>query len=169
VAGVSRRNTIGGESFTGVPSGDLYRLPYADGTRVKVFDDFQSHRPQGWLDLFAISGERLYAIVAAAAGRIVAIRDNFSERQSGRAPPIAVIISPGSLTRTANGPGTHTWRSTRSPERRNCTSAIQSKRATIERLPIDLCAESVAHCRRSLQALRMPPFEHGLARGTAYR
>jgi murein DD-endopeptidase MepM/ murein hydrolase activator NlpD len=57
----------------------------ADGTRVKVFDDFQSHRPQGRLDLFAISGERPYAIVAAAAGRIVAIRDNFSEQQSGRA------------------------------------------------------------------------------------
>jgi murein DD-endopeptidase MepM/ murein hydrolase activator NlpD len=37
------------------------------------------------LDLFAISGERPYVIVAAAAGQVVAIRDNFSERQSGRA------------------------------------------------------------------------------------
>jgi murein DD-endopeptidase MepM/ murein hydrolase activator NlpD len=75
----------GDELFTGVPSEGLYRLPYADGTRVKVFDDFQSHRPQGRLDLFAISGERPYVIVAAAAGRIVAIRDNFSEQQTGRA------------------------------------------------------------------------------------
>jgi hypothetical protein len=49
---------LGDELFTGVPSEGLYRLPYADGTRV---------------------------IVAAAAGRVVAIRDNFSERQSGRA------------------------------------------------------------------------------------
>ncbi len=71
--------------FNGEPSEGLYRLPYADGTRVKVFDDFQTHRPQGRLDLFAISGERPYAIVAAAAGRIIAIRDIFSEQQSGRA------------------------------------------------------------------------------------
>jgi murein DD-endopeptidase MepM/ murein hydrolase activator NlpD len=75
----------GDELFTGAPSEGLYRLPYADGTRVKVFDDFQTHRPQGRLDLFAISGKRPYAIVAAAAGRIVAIRDTFSEQQSGRA------------------------------------------------------------------------------------
>jgi murein DD-endopeptidase MepM/ murein hydrolase activator NlpD len=77
--------TPGGELFTGAPSEGLYRLPYADGTRVSVFDDFQSHRPQGRVDLFAISGERPRAIVAAAAGRIVAIRDSFSEQQSGRA------------------------------------------------------------------------------------
>jgi murein DD-endopeptidase MepM/ murein hydrolase activator NlpD len=79
---------IDGEPFAGVPSEGLYRLPYADDTRVRVFDYFQSHRPQGRLDLFAISGERPHALVAAAAGRIIAIRDNFSEQQSGRAAAI---------------------------------------------------------------------------------
>ena len=36
----------------------LYRLPFADGTRVKVFDDFLTHRPKGREDLFALEGRR---------------------------------------------------------------------------------------------------------------
>jgi Peptidase family M23 len=63
----------------------LYRLPFADGTRVKVFDDFLTHRPKGREDLFALGGVPPYRVVAAAAGQIVAIQDGYSEQQSGRA------------------------------------------------------------------------------------
>src|SRR3984885_5454847 len=63
----------------------LYRLPFADGTRVKVFDDFLTHRPKGREDLFALEGVPPYRLVAAAAGQIVAIQDGYSEQQSGRA------------------------------------------------------------------------------------
>ena len=66
-------------------SAGLYRLPFADGTSVKVFDDFTSHRPKGRVDLFATEGVRPYRVVAAAAGRIAAIQDSFGEQQSGRA------------------------------------------------------------------------------------
>ena len=69
----------------GTESAGLYRLPYADGTRVQVFDDFTTHRPRGRVDLFAMGGRDTYGVVAAAAGRIVAIQDSFSEQQSGRA------------------------------------------------------------------------------------
>jgi murein DD-endopeptidase MepM/ murein hydrolase activator NlpD len=62
-----------------------YRLPFADGTTVKVFDDFATHRPVGRVDLFAVAGQRPYRVVAAAAGRIVAIQDGYGEQQSGRA------------------------------------------------------------------------------------
>jgi murein DD-endopeptidase MepM/ murein hydrolase activator NlpD len=62
-----------------------YRLPFADGTSVKVFDDFESHRPVGRNDLFAVGGHEPYRVVAAAAGRIVAIQDGYGEQQSGRA------------------------------------------------------------------------------------
>lgn len=71
------------ESF--VPSANVYRLPFADGTRVQVFDDFVTHRPAGREDLFAIAGQAPYRVVAAAAGRIVAIQDGYGEQQSGRA------------------------------------------------------------------------------------
>lgn len=67
------------------PSQAVYRLPFADGTQVKVFDDFFTHRPQGRNDLFAIDGQPPYRVVAAASGRIVAIQDGYSEQQSGRA------------------------------------------------------------------------------------
>lgn len=67
------------------PSQGTYRLPYEDGITVKVFDDFASHRPQGRIDFFAIDGQRPYRVVAAAAGRVVAIQDSFGEQQSGRA------------------------------------------------------------------------------------
>lgn len=63
----------------------IYRLPFADGTVVKVFDDFNSHQPPGRVDLYAINGKEPYKVVAAAAGRIVAIQDGYSEQQSGRA------------------------------------------------------------------------------------
>lgn len=35
-------------------SAGMYRLPFADGTRVKVFDDFTTHRPRGRVDIFAL-------------------------------------------------------------------------------------------------------------------
>jgi murein DD-endopeptidase MepM/ murein hydrolase activator NlpD len=66
-------------------SAGLYRLPFADGVTVKVFDDFLTHRPVGRVDLFATAGPKPYRVVAAADGRIVAIQDSFSEQQSGRA------------------------------------------------------------------------------------
>lgn len=64
--------------------GAKYRLPYADGTAVKVFDDFRSHRPRGRIDLYAVDGRKPVRVVAARAGRVVAIQDGYSERQSGR-------------------------------------------------------------------------------------
>jgi len=66
-------------------SSDRYRLPFADGARIKVFDDFASHRPVGRVDLYGIEGHTPYRVVAAADGRIVAIQDGYDEQQSGRA------------------------------------------------------------------------------------
>lgn len=66
-------------------SSGRYRLPFADGTKVKVFDDFHTHRPVGRVDLFAIEGHEPYQVVAAAAGKIVAIQDGNDEQLSGRA------------------------------------------------------------------------------------
>lgn len=62
----------------------LYQLPFAYGTRIRVFDDFVTHRPRGRVDLYAIDGTEPYRVVAAAAGRVVAIQDAYSEQQSGR-------------------------------------------------------------------------------------
>src|SRR3569623_665754 len=67
------------------PSAGAYRLPFADDTLVEVFDDTASHRPPGRIDLFAVGGQSPYRVVAAAAGRIVAIQDSFGEKQTGRA------------------------------------------------------------------------------------
>lgn len=63
----------------------LYRLPFADGTQVTVFDDATTHRPPGRVDLYAVNGHEPYRVVAAAAGRIAAIQDGYGEQQSGRA------------------------------------------------------------------------------------
>jgi murein DD-endopeptidase MepM/ murein hydrolase activator NlpD len=63
----------------------IYRLPYNDGTEVKVFDDFESHRPIGRVDLFAVSGATPFLVVAAAPGRVMAIQDKYSARQAGLA------------------------------------------------------------------------------------
>ena len=77
---------FGGAAMAQPPMSEgRYRLPYADGTRVKVFDDFATHRPVGRVDLFAVEGSGPYRVVAAAPGRIVAIQDSHGEQQSGRA------------------------------------------------------------------------------------
>ncbi|PSJ43126.1 M23 family metallopeptidase [Allosphingosinicella deserti] len=63
-----------------------YRLPYADGTTLSVFDDADTHRPGGALDL--IGEPRTggpHRIVAAADGTIMALVDRYKEKQSGRA------------------------------------------------------------------------------------
>ena len=67
-------------------SAGTYRLPYADATRLSVFDDDASHRPLGALDLVGEprSGT-VHRIVAAAGGVVMAIEDGHQEQQSGRA------------------------------------------------------------------------------------
>jgi murein DD-endopeptidase MepM/ murein hydrolase activator NlpD len=86
VSGLLASASLADDAQRGTPLSEAsYRLPFADGTSVKVFDDFTSHRPQGRVDLFAVDGQRPYRVVAAAAGRIVAIQDGYDEQQSGRA------------------------------------------------------------------------------------
>ena len=70
-----------------IESNGVYRLPFADGTTVKVFDDFTTHRPRSGIDVFATAGDKPYRVVAAAAGRVMAIQDGYSAQQSGRAVP----------------------------------------------------------------------------------
>lgn len=65
-------------------SAGVYRLPYADGTALRVFDDSRTHRPRSRIDLVATGPRRPYHIVAAAAGRVMAIQDGYGERQTGR-------------------------------------------------------------------------------------
>lgn len=67
------------------PSAGIYRLPYADGTSLRVFDDSRTHRPRARIDLVATGPRKPYRIVAAAAGTVMAIQDGHGERQTGRA------------------------------------------------------------------------------------
>ncbi|WP_176445660.1 M23 family metallopeptidase [Blastococcus mobilis] len=54
----------------------LYRIPYADGTRVRVTRDAETHSPvRGRLDLVGVGGRGPHQVVAADAGRVVAIED----------------------------------------------------------------------------------------------
>lgn len=74
-----------GEAGKPVSEG-VYRLPYADGSRVSVFDDADTHRPAARVDLVGEPREgRTHRIVAAADGVVMAIQDGFGEQQSGRA------------------------------------------------------------------------------------
>jgi murein DD-endopeptidase MepM/ murein hydrolase activator NlpD len=65
----------------------IYRLPYADGTRISVFDDAASHGPRGAVDLVGEprGADQRHRIVAAADGVVMAIEESHSEQQSGRA------------------------------------------------------------------------------------
>lgn len=73
---------IGGLAATALPrSSGYYRIPYADGTEVRVSRDHNLHTPKGRYDMSGRGGSKPYRIVAAASGRIVAIEDRFSLQQ----------------------------------------------------------------------------------------
>lgn len=63
-----------------------YRIPYADGTKVRVSRDHNLHTPKGRYDMSGQGGGP-YKIVAAARGRIVAIEDGFSAQQDSDTAP----------------------------------------------------------------------------------
>lgn len=56
----------------GAESAGIYRLPFADGTNVQVFDDFTTHRPRGRVDLFATGGHPPYRVVAEVGDQVAA-------------------------------------------------------------------------------------------------
>lgn len=87
VAGLALSAMTPAEAPAIASSEGVYRLPYADGTRVSVFDDAATHGPRGAVDLVGEPRgvDRPHRIVAAADGVVMAIEESFSEQQSGRA------------------------------------------------------------------------------------
>jgi Peptidase family M23 len=64
-------------------SAGVYRLPYEDGTRVRVARDHLTHQPPDRLDLVGAEA-RIHRIVAAARGIVRYVVDEFSVRQDSR-------------------------------------------------------------------------------------
>jgi len=62
------------------PSRGVYRIPYANGTEVRVANDHLTHTPIGRIDMSGRGGDEPYRIVAGADGTIRFIVDNFSAR-----------------------------------------------------------------------------------------
>ena len=61
-------------------SAGIYRIPYADGTKVHINRNFQDHNPPGKIDM-AGRGGGPYRIVAAADGEIMYIEDSRDKQQ----------------------------------------------------------------------------------------
>ncbi|WP_454831106.1 peptidoglycan DD-metalloendopeptidase family protein [Pseudoxanthomonas wuyuanensis] len=64
------------------PSKGVYRIPYADGTDIKVTNDHIKHDPPGRIDMSGKGGGP-YRIVAAADGVVRHVVDGFDKRISG--------------------------------------------------------------------------------------
>ncbi len=60
----------------------VYRIPYADGTRVRISGDFADHKPVGRIDMSGVGTRGPFRIVAAASGTIRKIVDGFDEKVS---------------------------------------------------------------------------------------
>jgi hypothetical protein len=58
----------------------VYRIPFADGTTVKVANDFNDHKPIGRIDMSGKNGNGEYKIVAAADGYVRFIEDQYSKQ-----------------------------------------------------------------------------------------
>ena len=64
------------------PAFGTYRLPYGDGTNVRVSNDFVTHNPDGRYDLVGL-GAGPHQVVAAAGGWVRLIVDTNAGHQSG--------------------------------------------------------------------------------------
>ncbi|MCA9950768.1 MAG: peptidoglycan DD-metalloendopeptidase family protein [Anaerolineales bacterium] len=58
----------------------VFRIPYQNGTVVKISGDHKTHKPKGRIDMSGILGSQPYRIVAAADGHIRFIVDKFSKQ-----------------------------------------------------------------------------------------
>jgi Peptidase family M23/Bacterial tandem repeat domain 1 len=58
----------------------VYRIPYTDGTKIKVGRDHTNHSPKGRIDMNGTGGNGQYKIVAAADGTIRYIEDSYSKQ-----------------------------------------------------------------------------------------
>lgn len=58
----------------------VYRIPYQNGTSVKVSRDHINHTPIGRIDMHGTGGTKPYKIVAAANGHIRFIEDSFNKQ-----------------------------------------------------------------------------------------
>ena len=72
--------TNSGKPPKGNESENIYRIPYADGTNVKISRDFDDHNPRGRIDMHG-RGLGTHRIVAAADGTIRHIQDGRSKQQ----------------------------------------------------------------------------------------
>ena len=59
-------------------SNGIYRIPYVDGTTVKINNDHFNHCPRGRIDMVGKNGIAPYKVAAAADGWIRAIEDDNS-------------------------------------------------------------------------------------------
>jgi len=70
---------LSGNALALNPSKGVYRIPYSDGTQVKVTNDHIKHSPPGRIDMGG-SGGGTYKIVAAADGTVRHVVDGFSAK-----------------------------------------------------------------------------------------
>lgn len=77
---------LSGQAAALDPSKGVYRVPYADGTDIKVTNDHIKHSPPGRIDMSGKGGGP-YRIVAAADGTVRHVVDGFSERIDCKANP----------------------------------------------------------------------------------
>ncbi|KAF1722392.1 peptidoglycan DD-metalloendopeptidase family protein [Pseudoxanthomonas wuyuanensis] len=73
---------LSGHAAAQTPSKGVYRIPYADGTDIKVTNDHIKHDPPGRIDMSGKGGGP-YRIVAAADGIVRHVVDGFDKRISG--------------------------------------------------------------------------------------
>lgn len=70
------------------PSKGLYRIPYANGTEIRVGGDHIDHSPPGRIDMNGRGGET-YKIVAAADGFVRHVVDGFDDRLDCKGKPVS--------------------------------------------------------------------------------
>jgi len=68
-------NCSGGNCGPFELSNGIYRIPFVDGSVVKVSNDHFNHCPRGRIDMFGKDGNGTYKVAAAADGWIRAIED----------------------------------------------------------------------------------------------
>ena len=88
VCALSASMLLCGPAFAIDASKGVYRIPYANGTEVKVSNDHIDHSPPGRIDMGGRGGGP-YRIVAAADGFVRHVVDGFDDRLDCKGKPVS--------------------------------------------------------------------------------
>jgi len=100
--------TFGTEVAAIDKSKGVYRIPYSNGTKVKVTNNHDKHKPKGRIDMHGTGGASPTRLSSLLMGACAISSITRASRSTANRETLVPITTSGSSTRMGSGPSTLT-------------------------------------------------------------